>query len=57
MELVQLASESDHGSATERDDHRAGPETVDSAAAGPVERCLSLEEAELDLREGVPDER
>src|SRR5437764_4448667 len=57
MEPVQLARQADHGAATERDDHRAGAETVDSAPPGPVERRLPLEEANLDPRERVPDER
>src|SRR6476659_873387 len=57
MELVQLAGEADHGAAAEGDDHRAGAETGDAAAACPVERCLALEVANLDLRERVPHER
>src|SRR5579884_2456338 len=57
MELVELAGEADHRAAAERDDDRAGAEAVDAAPADPVERRLALEEAELDLRERVPDER
>ena len=34
-----------------------GPRPVIAAPAGPVERRLALEEADLDLRERVPDER
>src|SRR6478672_9639729 len=57
VELVQLAGEADHGAAAEGDDHRARAEAGDAAAAGPVERRLALEVANLDLRKRVPHER
>lgn len=44
---VQLAREREDGAATERDDDSARPESVERDLAGPVERRLALEEADL----------
>ena len=54
---VQLPGEREHGAAAERDDDGAGLEALEGDGAGPVERRLALEEADLRLGERVLDER
>jgi hypothetical protein len=56
MQLVQLAGEPDHGAAAEGDDDGPRAQAGDRAAAGPVERRLALEEANLGPRKRVPNE-
>ena len=54
---VQLPGEREHGTAAECDDDRAGPEALKGNRAGPVERRLALEEADLGVGERVLEER
>ena len=56
-EPVDLAGEREHGLAAERDDDRARRERPQLARADELERQLPLEDAELGVRERVPDER
>src|SRR5206468_5816006 len=54
VQLVQLARETDYRPAAEGHDDRGGAQARDRATAGPVERRLALEEADLGLGKRVP---
>ena len=57
LPAVQLPGEREHGAAAEGDDDRPGLRLWKETRAGPVERRLALEEADLGVGEGVLDER
>jgi len=57
VQLVQLAGDADDCAAAERDDDRPRPQARDRLPPDPVERRLALEEADVRVRERMPDER